>query len=207
MVLILCAMVALSCKKAESNATICAPYSQGVGSDSISRKTARLCLSDSLQYRLDYVRGQSGYRGEPAFCYGRLEMDSAAFSMVIRKIIGNYSPNRVIKIELLGEGKEICDGETITRDNFTSCLVYYIDRSNYACMDYIRLNDHYTEKHRISNSYASVSIFYLFHKSLISNNPSIVALLNKSAQAAAAKTKFIPRDRDTVLKEATAGYH
>ena len=151
------------------------------------------------------MRDHEGYRDKPFFCYRHLELDNNAFAKAAAPFLQNHSPEKVLRIDLLCEGGDICAGETIAQDNVTSYIIYYIDSTNFAGMDYV-VNDTIKERYRVSNAYASVSIHYLFEKSKITDKPSVITFANKNRTLYKDKIKLINPKDDVHYQLANAGY-
>jgi hypothetical protein len=177
----------------------CRPYLEAVKDSSVTHKTTIVNLNDSLSYKLDYVRDQM-YMEKTFYCFGYLELHRKKFQEVVAACIKGYNPSSVIKINLIGKGKNICSGDKIDPADIKAILVYYLDKDNYLNLDYTDFVKGVKESHKVSGSYSSVSRYYIFEKSRINDKPFAVTLRDKDFKDDG-KMRLISKSDDEVYKE------
>ena len=117
--------------------------------------------------------------------------------------IKGYNPSSVIKINLIGKGKNICSGDKIDLADIQAILVYYLDKENYLNLDYTDFTTGVKERHKVSGSYSSVSRYYTFEKSRINDKPFTVTLRDKDFKDDGTM-RLISKNDDEVYKKSTS---
>lgn len=159
-------------------------------------------FNDSLSHELEYVRDQM-YKDSVFFCFGHKDLQQKQFEQVALNFIQGYNFKNVLKIELLGKGKNICFNETISKADVKGVLLGYLDDDDNFWMDYINFKTGIKEKHRASAMYASVSKYFLFKKTSVTNKPSLIDFRNKSFETSRT-INTISKASDPFFKEAHA---
>lgn len=180
----------------------CRPYLEAVKDSSVTHKTTIVNFNDSLSYKLDYVRDQV-YKKKIFYCFGYLELNRKKFQEVAAASIKGYNPSSVIKINLIGKGKNICSGDKIDLADIQAILVYYLDKENYLNLDYTDFTTGVKESHKVSGSYSSVSRYYIFEKSRINDKPFAVTLRDKDFKDDGTM-RLISKNDDEVYKSQQA---
>jgi len=184
------------CKKSTS---ACRPYLDAVKDGSIPRKTTQIKFSDSLSRELDYVRDQM-YKEKTFYCFGYLELNRAAFLNTVKDYIKSYDPATVYSVDFIGKGKNICSGDSIDPSDIKALLVYHTDKDSYLTLDYVNLATGTKESNRISNVYASVSMYHIFEKSKIKDKPFLVTVKDKDIKDDG-HIRFISKRDDRLYKQ------
>jgi len=180
----------------------CRPYLKAVKDSSVTYKTTIVNFNDSLSYKLDYVRDQV-YQEKAFYCFGYLELNRKKFQEAAVACTKGYSPSSVIKINLIGKGKNICSGDEIDCSDIQAVLVYYLDKDNYLNLYYTDFTTGVKESHKVSGSYSSVSRYYTFEKSRIKDKPFTVTLRDKDFKDDGTM-RLISKSDDEIYKESTS---
>jgi hypothetical protein len=177
----------------------CMPYGETIKKGLRERKTTNFAINDSLIYELDYVR-YSNYNHKIPYCYGHLELKQSNFQKTVMNIIEGYDLSKVFMVKLLCNNKNICNNEQLTVTDIKSFIVYYLDEKNNALIDYTDTTKNIKETYPISNHSSAVSSYFLFKRSEIKDQPSLVCIQNSEFNIH--KAVLIDEDEDTLYKKA-----
>ncbi len=177
----------------------CITYSQAIKNGTQPYKTTTLTVNDSLVYELEYVRDQDGYRDFPFHCYGHLELEEKDFSDVCREYIKDYAVDSVGHIYLIGDGRDICNGETVSSSDIKGVLLYYVAPDGYLTLDHINFETGEKTSRKVHNATSSVTTYCIFEQQKPQENALVIALYNKDFNP---KFKTIKRRNDLLYLEA-----
>lgn len=162
-------------------------------------KTSSILINDSLNFKLDYVRDQL-YKEKDSFCFGNLELDGEQFSIISKTLSSQYDPANVRIINILCEDKDLCKGEAIELQNIKGYLIYYINKDKKVFLDYVNLLTGDKETYPVSDSYATVKMYFLMKRSGIKKNPSCIDIKNRGFTYKSEDILMIKKSEDTLYK-------
>lgn len=180
-----------ACKKQQK---VCLSYEEAIIQGVVEHKTSNLIISDSLYYTLDHVIDKTDEK-YGKYCVGIINVDNDEVLKILNVLTTEYDNKQVNQVTLFTEGADMCNNNRVTRDNIQTYMVYYLDRENYLCMDYIDGRGN-TETHRVSEVYGSIAVYYLFTKSRPKEYAGGISIKNKDFDFK--KIKLIPKEQDSV---------
>lgn len=157
----------------------CISYSQAIKNGTAPYKTTTLTVNDSLVYELEYVRDQANYRDFPFHCYGHLELKEKDFSDACREYIKDYAVTTIAHMYIIGDGRDICNGETVSSNDIKGVLLYYVAQDGYLTLDHINFETGEKTSRKVHDATSSVSIYCIFGLQKPQDNALIIGLFNK----------------------------
>lgn len=142
-------------------------------------KTTTLNLHNTRSYELDYVQDRANNSYYPFYCYGNLEAEMGEFNNICEEFITGYKVVSVMQLYLLGDGRDICYGETVSSSDIKGAVIYYIALDGYRTLDYINFETGEKTSRKVSNFNSPMSLYYAFEVQQLQDNPLIIEIKNK----------------------------
>ncbi len=142
-------------------------------------KTTTLNLNNTQSYKLDYVQDRAYNNSYPFYCYGNLDAEMSDFNSICEEFIRGYKVVSVMQLYLLGDGRDICYGETVSSSDVKGAVVYYIALDGSQMIDHINFETGEKTSQKVRNFNLPMATYYAFEVQRLQNNTLIIEIKNK----------------------------